>query len=199
MPSLPLDTFPLWFKLVVTGYVVGVVVVYARTWGCANFLWFSDIALIGSVPALWLEDATLASVLALSVLIPDGFWSVSYLARLATGRRLTGLSDYMFDATKPRWLRALSLFHLWLPLLLLSMVASLGYRPVALPIMVVGGWAVLWICHRYTDPVENINWVFGFGGLPQSGRTPRRAFARILAAFPLVIWIPTHLLLKAIG
>lgn len=188
--------FPLWFKLVETAFVLVVVVIYARTWGFANFLWFSDIALIGSVPALWLEDATLASVLALAVLVPDGFWSVSYLARLVTGVRVSGLSDYMFDASKPRWLRALSLFHLWLPLLLLSMVMSFGYDPRALAIMCIGGWIVLWICHRWTDPAENINWVFGFGGRPQSKRSSMGAFALILVAFPAVIWLPTHVLLQ---
>ena len=191
--------FPLWLKIFETVFVAVLVVIYARTWGWANFLWFSDIALIGSVPALWLEDPLLASGLALLIVIPDGFWSISYLARLATGKRISGLSDYMFDATKPRWLRALSLFHLWLPALLLSMVVTLGYRPEALPIVWIGGWLVVWICRRFTDPVENINWAFGFGGRPQTREANYKGFALMLAAFPIVIWLPTHFLLKWIA
>lgn len=194
-----MTTFPLWLKIFETSFVVVLVVIYARTWGWANFLWFSDIALIGSVPALWLEDPLLTSAMALLIVVPDSFWGVSYLARLATGRRISGLSDYMFDATKPRWLRALSLFHLWLPLLLLSMVMTLGYRPEALAIVWIGGYVVLWICRRFTDPAENINWAFGLGGRPSSGTTSLRPFALTLAALPLVVWVPTHFLLEWVG
>ncbi|MGI9026855.1 MAG: hypothetical protein ACR2GP_14995, partial [Burkholderiaceae bacterium] len=70
---------PLWLKLADTSFVAVLVVVYARTWGWANFLWFSDIALILSVPALWLESPLLASAIALAVVLPSGLWVVRFL------------------------------------------------------------------------------------------------------------------------
>ena len=189
---------PLWLKLLDTAFVAVLVVVYARTWGWANFLWFSDIALILSVPALWFESPLLASMMALAVLLPDGLWIVSFFWQLATGRRLIGLADYMFDATKPLWLRALSLFHLWLPLLLLWTVARLGYAPDALIGMTALCWVVLLICFFFTDPEENINWVFGFGGKRQSRRSARLHLSLTMVAFPALVYLPTHAMLLAL-
>ena len=186
---------PLWLKLADTAFVTVLVVVYARTWGWANFLWFSDIALILSVPALWFESSLLTSMMALAVLLADSLWNVSYFWQLVTGKRIIGLSNYMFDASKPRWLRALSLFHLWLPLLLLWTVAKLGYAHVALIGMTLLCWLVLLICYFFTDPKENINWVFGFGGKQQSRRSARRHLLLTMAAFPLLVYLPTHALL----
>ena len=108
---------PLWLKLLDTAFVAVLVVVYARTWGWANFLWFSDIALILSVPALWFESPLLASMMALAIALPDGPWIVSFIGQLISRKRLIGLADFMFDLRKPSWCRSLSLFHLALPLL----------------------------------------------------------------------------------
>ena len=188
---------PLWLKIADTVFVTIVVVVYARTWGWANFLWFSDIALILSVPALWLESPLLASMMALAVLLADGLWNVSYFAQLLTGKRFIGLSDYMFDTGKPRWLRTLSLFHVWLPLLLLWMVAKLGYAHAALIVMTLLCWVVLAICYFFTDPEENINWVFGFGGKRQSRRSAPMHLLLTMVGFPLLVYVPTHLVLAA--
>ncbi len=174
-----------------------VVAIYARTWGWANFLWFSDIALILSAPALWLESPLLASMMALAVLIPDGIWIVSWVGQLVTGRRVIGLADYMFDATKPRWLRAISLFHLWLPLLLAAMVLELGYDPRALVAMTVLCWIVCLVCFFFTRREDNINWVFGFAGRPQSRWPDGVQLLLTMAAFPIVVYVPTHFLLRA--
>ncbi len=188
---------PLWLKLVVTAFVVVLVIVYAKQWGWANFLWFSDIALIGAVPALWLESPMIASMMVLAVLLADGLWNVSYFAQLLTGRRFIGLADYMFDRTRPLWLRSLSLFHVWLPALLLWMVLRLGYAPDALVAMTLLCWVVLLICFFFTDPDENINWAFGFGGRRQSRRPPWRHLLLTMLAFPLLAYLPTHALLVA--
>jgi hypothetical protein len=108
---------PLWLKLAYTIFVAIVVPVYAKKWGWGNFLWFSDIALLLMVPALWLESRLLVSMITVGVLFPEAFWNLSFFVRLITGKRIGGLTDYMFDAEKPLWLRALSLFHVFLPVL----------------------------------------------------------------------------------
>ena len=50
---------PLGLKTIYTLYVCVLVPIYWRQYGQANFLWFSDIALLALVPALWLENALL--------------------------------------------------------------------------------------------------------------------------------------------
>jgi hypothetical protein len=47
----------------------------------------------------------LSGVLACMVLLPEVLWNVDYGLRLALRRRITGLTEYMFDPSIPRWLR----------------------------------------------------------------------------------------------
>jgi hypothetical protein len=190
------DLIPLWIKLAYTLFVLATVAVYAVKYPLCNFLWFSDIALIATVPALWLESGLLASMMAVGVLLPELLWNVSYFGQLATGRRISGLTDYMFDADKPRYLRALSLFHVFLPVLLVWMVVRLGYDGRALLAQTVLAWVLLPVCYRYTDPKENVNWVFGPGNAPQRRLPPLVYLALLMLGFPLLLYLPAHLLLS---
>jgi hypothetical protein len=189
---------PLWLKLAYTAFVILTVIVYARKYPPENFLWFSDIALLLAVPALWLESSLLASMMTLAILLPEIFWNVSFFVRLATGRRLSGLTDYMFDPSKPRYLRALSLFHVFLPVLLLWMVLELGYAPEALAAQTLLAWVVLPLTYWLADPALNINWVRGFGNSTRARAHPLGYLVFLMAGFPLVIYLPTHLLLVAL-
>ncbi len=105
-------------KIVYTGFLMVLVPAYWRNYGLANFLWFSDIALLTTGIALWTENSLLASIQALSVGLLETVWLVDFVGRLLTGRNVIGLSKYMWDPKIPRWLRALSLFHVVLPFLL---------------------------------------------------------------------------------
>lgn len=187
---------PLWIKLVYTVFVCITVVIYARQWGWANFLWFSDIALVLTVPALWWESSLLASMMALAVLLPEVFWNITFFTRLITGRRLAGLTDYMFDSGRPLYLRALSLFHVFLPPLLVWTVSRLGYAPTALWAQTLLAWTVLPLCYWLTDPKENINSVFGPGAQPQRRIAPWTYLVLVMFFFPVVIYLPTHLLFR---
>jgi len=186
---------PLWLKLAYTLMVVGVLAVYWVKYRPGNFLWFSDIALIALVPALWLEDATIASMMAVGVLLPETFWNVSYFGRLITGVRLTSLTDYMFDPARPRWLRALSYFHVVLPPLMVWLLWTLGYDRNAWIGQTLLAWVVLALCYRLTDPKENVNWVHGWGAGASRRMSGPRHLALAMAVFPLGVFLPTHLLL----
>ena len=183
---------PLWLKLAYTAMVLTIVPVYARMWGWRNFLWFSDIALVTIAFALWLESALLASMMALAVLLPEVLWNVAFFSRLLTGRRVTGLAEYMFDAAKPRYLRALSLFHVVLPPLLVWLVYRLGYDERAFLWQTILAWIVLPLTYAAVRPHdENINWVRGFGER-QTRIAPLAFLALLMLAFPVCLYLPTH-------
>ena len=59
------------------------------------------------------------------------------------GIKLLGMTDYMFDAQRPIYLRALSLFHGWLPFLLLFLVKRLGYDRRALSLWTLLAWSLM--------------------------------------------------------
>ena len=192
------DLIPLWGKVVYTLFLCVLVPAYWVHWGPRNFLWFSDIALLTTGVALWLESAVLASMMTVAIALPELVWNVDFFGRLVTGRHPFGLSEYMFDARKPRLLRALSLFHVVLPVLLIWMVHRLGYDPRAWIFQTVVALIVLPVTYRLTDPADNVNWVYGPGARPQTWMTPRAYLAAVMVFFPLVVYLPTHLLLRAL-
>ncbi len=190
------DNLPLWIKLSYTGMVAVILPVYAVHYGWRNYLWFSDIALVTTATALWFENALIASMMAVGVLLPELLWSASFMGRLLFAVRMSELAGYMFDSNKPRYLRALSLFHLALPFTLLWMVARLGYDSRALIAQTVLALIVLPVTYLVVRPHdENINWVCGLGSR-QSRLAPRTYLALLMFSLPVVVYLPTHIVLK---
>ena len=186
--------FPLWLKLAWTLPAVVILAVYWRYYGAGNLLWFSDIALILSIPALWLESPLLAGAAAVLVLIPDLAWNIGFFGRLLTGRRLGGIVDYMFEPDRPRFLKALSLFHVPLPLFLAWLVWQLGYDARALPFAVMLTWLAIPTARLLTRPERNVNWVFG---PPQYRKRVHPVLfpGFLMLSIPLLFHVPTHLVL----
>lgn len=194
------DLIPLWLKLAYTLATVGILAVYWVRYGPGNYLWFSDVALIITVPALWLESSLLASAMLVGVLLPEGLWNLSFFSKLLLGMRITGMTDYMFEKERPLWLRGLSLFHVPMPIVLVWMVFTLGYHPQALIWMTVIGWIVLPASYFLTRPERNVNWVRGPGGenTYQRWMPPLAYLGCLMAGFPLLLYLPTHLLLTVL-
>ena len=186
----------LWGKALYTLFLCVLVPVYWTHWGPKNFLWFSDIALLVTGAALWLENPMLASMMALAIALPELAWNADFFGRLLTGRQIFGLSGYMFDPRKPLYLRALSLFHIVLPVVLLWMVSRLGYDRRAWALQTVLALIVLPVTYWLTEPAENINWVYGPGSKPQTWMRPLAYLVLLMIFFPLVVYLPTHLLLR---
>jgi hypothetical protein len=187
---------PMWFKLAYTAFVLLVVVIWLRHYGWRNLLWFSDIAFIGAVPALWLEDARIASVLAVAVLLPEMLWNVDLAGRLLLRRRISGLTDYMFEHERPLVLRRLSLFHVPLPLVLLWLLAAYGYADrIALPGAILLAALLLPLSRAVSTPEKNINWTWGLGPVPSRLSGPAHV-AVLFAGFVLLVFVPTHAILR---
>src|SRR6185503_12518959 len=153
-------------KLTYSIFVAWVIPIYWKQYGPENYLWFSDVALILLVPALWLESKLFFSALAVSVVLLELLWNVDFFVRLLTRSQLVGLSDYMFDSTISRSIRALSLFHVLLPAILIWYVYRLGYDSRAFLVQTFSAWVVLLLSFFLTKPKDNINWVYGFGKKP---------------------------------
>src|SRR5262249_5286397 len=178
-------------------FVCVLVSVYWRHWGPKNFLWFSDIALLVTVIALWLESALLASMMTLAVALPEAAWDADFFGRLASGRDIFGLSASMFYTPFTAYLRALSLFHVFLPLMLIWMVHRLGYDRRAWLFQTIAALVVLPVTYALTDSADNVNWVYGPGRKPQRRLRPLTYLGVSMLFFPLVIYLPSHLLLRA--
>lgn len=187
---------PLWIKISYTLFICFLVPVYWRQYGPGNFLWFSDIALFVTTAALWLESSLLASMMALSVVVLETVWIIDFCIGLISGSSVIGLSAYMFDSKIPLSIRALSLFHLVLPVLLLWLLYRLGYDHRALFAQTLLAWMVLPLSYFLTKPSDNVNWVYGLRGGTQKWMPAPLYLVLLMIAFPLVVYLPTHFLLQ---
>src|SRR5260370_13110650 len=94
-----------------------------------NFLYFCDIAFLVTAVAIWIESPLLISMQAIAITLPQILWVVDFLSRLIAGVNITGVTSYMLDSSIPLFLRALSLFHGWLPFVLLWLLLCLACHP----------------------------------------------------------------------
>ena len=186
---------PLWLKVVWTAMVLVIVLIYWRHRGPANFLWFSDIALLALVPGLWLESSFIVSLTACMVLVAEILWSVSFFGGLLRLPRVIGLADYMFDKQSPLWLRAVSLFHLPLVAVIVWAPWRLGYDPGVYPWAELIAWLVLLLTRWLTEPEANINHVYRLPIAAGANLTPLQRMLLLMTAVPLVLQLPGHLLL----
>jgi hypothetical protein len=183
-------------KIPYTIFVSFLVPVYWIRHGPANFLWFSDIALFATLVAFWLESRFLLSMMASGVLLFDLVWNLIFFYKLAVGAGPEGLIGYMFDPENPGWVRALSLFHVLLPVIQLWGLRRLGYDARAWKYQAALGCVVLFLTYAVTGPETNINWVYGLNAAPQSWLPAPFYLAALMLVYPTLVCFPTHLVLK---
>src|SRR5436190_4284571 len=95
---------PAWLKVLYSLFLCVLVPAYWSYYGPANFLWFSDIALLVTLVALWLESRFLASMQAVAVVPLELLWVVDFSLGLVGGVHPIGISTYMFDSEIPLFL-----------------------------------------------------------------------------------------------
>jgi len=192
------NQIPLAIKLAYTAFVAVLVPVYWYHYTPVNFLYFCDVALLLALPALWLESAYLASMLAVAITLPQLLWQVDFLSYLLFRVHFpVDLTGYMFEPQRSLFLRGLSFFHFWLPILLVWMVWRLGYVRRALTRLIALSCLVLLLSYlfatRIDGPAGNVNKVFGPDGTePQTWMHPLLWLGVLMVAMPVVFYLPTH-------
>ena len=189
---------PLAIKVLATCFLGLVVPVYWVSFGPSNFLWGCDIALLVVTFALWLENRLLVSMMAVGVLLMELIWMIDYLLRLLSGSHLfdLGLTGYMFDPHIALAVRGISLLlHSYLPAVIIWMLYRLGYHRKALIWQCALAWVVLPLTYWLTDPADNINFVFGTNGGPQTWMPAPLYLLLMMALLPVLVYLPSHILL----
>ncbi|MGA2866849.1 MAG: hypothetical protein ABSF95_20440 [Verrucomicrobiota bacterium] len=193
-------------KLGCTAFVAVLVPVYWHNYGPANFLYFCDTALFLTLFAVWRENALAASMAAVGIVLPQFLWCLDFGAQLV-GLKLTGMTSYMFEQNRSLFLRGLSLFHGWLPFLLVFLVVRLGYDRRALKAWTALAFVLCVTAYGLLPPAgavladpklpRNINYVFGLNDAqPQHWMAPGLYLVVWMMALFTLSYLPTHWLLK---
>jgi hypothetical protein len=202
--AVPESRLPLWLKLAYTAFMAVLVPVYWMNYGPTNFLYFCDVALLITLVAIWIESPLLASMCAVGIIGSQTLWVIDFLLNIF-GIKLTGLTDYMFMSDHSLFLRGLSLFHGWLPFLLVYLVWRLGYDGRGLPAWTVVAWTLILISFFFMPPPRpdaglepvNIDYVWGFSDTePQHMMAPGLWVAGLMVLLPLLLYVPVHFLLR---
>src|SRR5580700_5312932 len=196
---------PLAAKVAVTAFLAVLVPVYLHTYGPTNFLWFCDAALILTGAGIWLESSLLISMCAVGILLPQCLWLADFGSNLL-GFHFLNLTSYMFDNKLPLFTRGLSLFHGWLPLLLVWLLFRLGYDKRALSAWTVMAAGLMFVCYFFTPPAGahpanpnipiNLNYLYGFNDQQPQHRVNQNLYVILyFSVLWLVAFLPTHLVL----
>ena len=202
----PASRLPLWLKLAYTAFMAVLLPVYWANYGPTNFLYFCDVALLITLVGIWIESPLLISMCAVGILASQALWVVDFLSNLI-GWPLTGMTDYMFAADHSLFLRSLSLFHGWLPFLLVYLVWRLGYDRRGFPAWTGLAWILVLICFLFMPPPRpdpgltpvNINYVWGMSDtVAQTWMPPAVWLAGLIVLLPVLLYAPVHFLLRRV-
>ena len=191
---------PTWLKLSYTAFMAVLIPYYLHAYGPANLLWICDVALIVTLVALWKNSRFLLSTQAVAIVVPQLIWCLDFAYQATTGDQILGAARYMFNPQISVFVRVLSLFHVWMPAMLLWLVWKNGYDRSAWKMQVAILWCVLLTIFCCLDAPQsasqNINKVFGWGDTAQTLMPPILWLTILMAAFPLGIYLPSHLVFK---
>jgi hypothetical protein len=194
---------PLWLKLLYTAFMAVLIPVYWYYYGPTNFLYFCDVAVILTLVGIWRENALLISMCAVGIVLPQTIWVIDFVGQIF-GVTILGMTEYMFKDTS-RLLRGLSLFHGWIPFLLIYLVWRLGYDRRGFLGWTVLAWALILICFFFMPPPNpdpgltpvNINYVWGpSDNAAQTWVSPAVWVIGLMVGMPLLLFAPIHFLLK---
>jgi hypothetical protein len=208
MAAAKKNKIPMTAKVAGVAFLAILLPVYLHAYGPTNFLWFCDAALLLTVLGMWLESSLLISMCAVGILLPQCLWVVDFGVN-CFGFHFLDLTSYMFDRHLPLFTRGLSLFHGWLPFLLIWLLARLGYDKHALAAWTCLATGLVFVCYFFTPPAcihladpnipINLNYIYGFNNQqPQHWVNQNLYVILWLAVLWLIAFLPTHLVLRKI-
>jgi hypothetical protein len=202
----PTQRVPLWLKLSFTTFMAILIPVYWWCYGPTNFLYFCDVALMLVLLGIWRESSLLISMAGVGIIAPQLLWVVDFCVELGGGT-FTGMTAYMFNSERSLFLRGLSLFHGWLPFLLLYLIWRIGYDRRAMMRYTGLAWGLIILCFvafpgprpdaaSIATPV-NINYVHGMSDThAQTMMLPTAWLGTLMGGLLIVFYLPTHLVLS---
>jgi hypothetical protein len=191
MPAQRPRQIPTWLRWTALLWLALWFPVYWIYWHPSTFVHLCDVAVILTCIGLWSSNSLLLSSQAVSSLAVDLIWCFDVVYAALWGKHPIGGTEYMWDATRPLWVRMLSLFHVIWPVLLLWAIFHVGYDRRAW-ILQSGIAAILLAASRFFGPKENINYAFTDPFFHRAWGPAPVHVALTLAVLIGAVYLPTH-------
>ncbi len=160
-------------------------------WRPSTFVHLCDVAVILTCIGLWSSNSLLLSSQAVSSILVDLVWCFDVAWTALRAEHPIGGTEYMWDATRPLWVRMLSMFHVIWPFLLLWAIYQVGYDRRGW-ILQSGIAAVVLVVSRFFGPVENLNYAFADPFFHRAWGPAPVHLAITLAVLVGAVYLPTH-------
>ena len=193
-PDVPVST-----RAVFTVWVVFWVSVVLTNQGPQNFFWLCNMAQFIILYSIWRGDRLLLSSQAGVVCVVGVVWAIDFAVAIGLGGRSpTGFTAYMFDDDYSLLTRAVSFYHVGLPLFLIRLLPRVGYDdrgPWIQSAIGVVGILGAWF---FTDPDRNVNVVYHPFGVELFETAELLWLAVLMVGYPVVLYFPGHFLVRAL-
>src|SRR5262249_14304010 len=156
-----------------------------------HFLWLCHLGNFILALAIWIESPLLFSWQAVSLLVADLIFNIDVLGRLTLGFHPIGGTEYMFDPDFPWQQKALALFHVVMPIILILALWKFGYDRRAIWCQLATIVVVFPLSFVLGTENDNINWVYGPFGRVQHVISPIAFLFAALILYPLALYVPS--------
>jgi hypothetical protein len=185
---------PLWLKVGYTIWLVSWTALYSQyAESRQQFLWMCHIGVFVMGAGLWLESPLLMSWQAVSLLLADTLWTLDFACALTIHVHPIGATLYMFKPEMPQIQRAIALYHVAIPVILIWALWRMGYDRRAFWAQLLTCWIVFPLAYFFGTRQDNINWVYGPFGNPQDTIPPLAYLFVAMTIYPIVVYLPSHL------
>ncbi len=165
-------------------------------YGPSHFLWLCNITNFLVLVALWREDSLIFSSQIVLTLLIDSLWVIDLACALALNVHPFGATTYMFDPALHLAIRLMSLYHLFLVPLIIYGLWCVGYDNRGWKLQTVITAVAYPLTYLFGDPAGNINWLWYPFGIKQTVVSLEVFVVILMAAFPLMLYLPTHGLIR---
>ena len=183
-------------RVVYSFFITIFIPVYWKELGLVNFLWCCDITLFALLVALWTKNNLLVSIGTICSLPLTILWNIDFFSILIFNHSIFKIAHYMFYDFVPLYVRGLSLFHVWLPPLLIWLLYRWNYNRKAFIWSSFLTWIVIPITYLVTEPERNINCVHSFIKAGQNILPEWMLLIIFMTVLPIFVYYPMHWILK---
>jgi hypothetical protein len=169
---------------------------YTSAHGVWHFLQLCNLGVLLSCLGVFFGSNILLSSQAVATPMIGLFWVTDYFCKLITGRFIHGGTAYMWDVSIPWFVRALSFYHLFLPIFLIYFVHKIEYDVRGWRLQSMIGFFAILLGLFLVPESENLNYVYHW---PNGRVLFNQPFLHAMFSFVLLVTIvywPAHYFLK---
>ncbi len=162
-----------------------------------HLLWLCDIALPLVGLSLIINNRVILSSQVLGTLVIQLLWLIDFIPSLIFKTKLFGWTSYMFNPDHPSILKFLSLFHVFLPFLMIAALLQYSYDKRGLILQSIITAVVYIFSFIFTTVEDNTNWVLGPFWKIQEMMNPI-VYLLVFYILTLILYLCSHFVLLKI-